>query len=106
MCSLAVSRGAQVLVSSSGGNAGLATAYAGRRLQVRVIVVIPESTPAWVADSLKSYGAEVVVHGSQWCEANEKAIQLVEEKRGALIHPFEGEETWKGHSTLVDEIAE
>ena len=103
---LAVNKGAQVLVSSSGGNAGLATAYAGRRLQVKVIVVIPESTPSWVADSLKSYGAEAVVYGSQWCEANQRAIQIVEEKNGALIHPFEGEETWRGHSTLVDEIAE
>jgi hypothetical protein len=34
-CQKAISEGATALVSSSGGNAGLATAYAGQRLKVR-----------------------------------------------------------------------
>lgn len=84
----------------------MATAHAGRQLGVKVIVVIPTSTPEWIADRLKAYNAEVIIYGSQWCEANEKAVELVESKNGALVHPFEGEETWEGHSTLVDEIKE
>ena len=43
-CSLACSDGSKALVASSGGNAGLAVAYAGRRLGVPVTIVVPDST--------------------------------------------------------------
>ena len=43
-CEIYVARGAKKLVSSSGGNAGLAVAYAGRLLGVPVTVVVPETT--------------------------------------------------------------
>ena len=106
-CALAVERdGVDLLVSSSGGNAGLAVAYAGQALGVQVVVYVPETTPERIRDLLRSYGADVVVAGSQWSEANAAAVTRAEESGGALIHPFEGEDTWDGHSSLVDEIAE
>ena len=40
-CQEYASRGAGRFISSSGGNAGLAVAYAGRRIGVPVIVVVP-----------------------------------------------------------------
>ena len=45
-CQAAVRRGATTLVSSSGGNAGLAVAYSGQRLGAPVAVVVPETTPS------------------------------------------------------------
>src|SRR4051812_43333038 len=45
-CEEYVRRGARRFVSSSGGNAGIAAAYAGRRLGVPVLVVVPETTSA------------------------------------------------------------
>jgi len=106
-CALAVERdGASILVSSSGGNAGLATAYSGQRLGVDVVVYVPETTPERVRNLLASYGAEVVVSGSQWSEANAAAMERAATTGGALIHPFEGEDTWDGHSSMIDEIAE
>ena len=106
-CALAVERdGVDLLVSSSGGNAGLAVAYAGQALGVQVVVYVPETTPERIRDLLRSYGADVVVAGSQWSEANAAAVARAQESGGALIHPFEGEDTWDGHSSLVDEIAE
>ena len=77
------------MVSSSGGNAGLATAYAAEQLGLACTVVLPMSTPKFVADRLRSYNAEVMVHGMVWDQANEKAMEIVEEVGGALIHPFE-----------------
>ena len=106
-CALAVRRdGASALVSSSGGNAGLATAHAGRELGVDVEVYVPETTPERVRGLLRAYGAEVVVAGAQWSEANEAAVARAQKIGAPLIHPFEGEDTWDGHATLVDEIAE
>src|SRR5437867_955469 len=44
-CERAVAGGARHLISSSGGNAGLAVAYAGTRLGVRVTIFVPGTTP-------------------------------------------------------------
>lgn len=43
-CTVNQRQGAQRFISSSGGNAGLAVAYAGRCLNIPVTVVVPETT--------------------------------------------------------------
>lgn len=55
----AVAGGATRLVSSSGGNAGLAVAHAARALGVPATVVLPRSTPDFVRRRLEAYGAAV-----------------------------------------------
>ena len=97
----AVDQGADGVVSSSGGNAGLATAHAARALGIKCSVVLPTTTPEAVRLKLeKEYGAEVIVEGSVWDEANERAKQLASEYKRPLVHPFEGETTWKGLHVL------
>lgn len=103
-CQKAVAEGARCLISSSGGNAGLATAYAGQRLGAPTTVVVPETTPEFIRDRLRSYGAIVEVHGSQWSEANERAVALCAAAGGKLVHPFEDVDTWTGHATVVHEM--
>lgn len=96
--------GASCIVSSSGGNAGLAAAYAARACGLPCTVVLPTSTPALVRDRLAGYGAEVLVHGSVWDEADQHAREVVEEQRGAYVHPFDQESTWRGHASIVQEL--
>ncbi|CAE7213038.1 Sds, partial [Symbiodinium natans] len=96
--------GASCIVSSSGGNAGLAAAFAARACGLPCTVVLPSSTPALIRDRLAGYGAEVLVHGSVWDEADQHARKVVEEQRGAYVHPFDQESTWRGHSTIVQEL--
>ena len=67
---------------------------------------VPETTPAFICERLRAYGAEVVVHGSQWSEANEYAMRQADQRNGVLVHPFEGADTWEGHGSLVRELAE
>ncbi len=97
-------RGAQRFVSSSGGNAGLAVAYAGRTLGIPVTVVVPETASETAIQLLKREGAEVIVHGASWQEANELALSLVG-TTDAFLHPFDDPLLWPGHATLVDEVA-
>lgn len=97
-------RGARRFVSSSGGNAGLAVAYAGRALKVPVTVVVPETTTARAKELLLLENAEVVVHGASWQEANDHAQSLLG-PNDAFLHPFDDPLLWQGHATLVDEIA-
>lgn len=100
LCRHHVERGATCLVSSSGGNAGLATAWAGRRLGVEVLVVTPETTPEWVRERIRALGARVEVHGAAWDDADAYARSL----SGAYVHPFDDPLVRKGHSTLIDEL--
>ena len=69
-CEEYLRRGARRFVSSSGGNAGLAVAYAGRRLSVPVTVVVPETASARARKLLQLEAAQVIVHGASWHEAN------------------------------------
>ena len=97
-------RGARRFVTSSGGNAGLAVAYAGRVLGVPVRVVVPQSSTPRARELLAAEGAEVTVHGDSWQEANALAQSLLTET-DAFIHPFDDPLLWPGHATLIDEVA-
>jgi len=103
-CQEAVQSGITHLISSSGGNAGLAAAYAGRRLGAQVTVVVPETTSPTAQRRIAAEGAEVIVHGSVWDEANRFALQLVDELDGAYVHPFDHPTIWLGHATMIDEL--
>ena len=102
-CQKALREGARSFTSSSGGNAGLATAYAGAALGVKTTVVVPSTTPPFIRDRLEELGARVVVHGAQWSEANEEAQRRNAEDGGKLVHPFDDADAWTGHATLVHE---
>jgi L-serine/L-threonine ammonia-lyase len=103
-CETHLARGARRFVSSSGGNAGLAVAYAGRKLGVPVVVVVPETTSERARELLRLEQAEVIVHGSSWQEANELAQSLLG-PADAFIHPFDDPLLWEGHATMIDEVA-
>ena len=102
-CQEYVRRGAERFISSSGGNAGIAVAYAGRHLSVPVIIVVPETTTDRAKALIQQEGAEVVVHGSSWHEANALALSMVKES-DAFLHPFDDPLIWQGHASLVDEV--
>lgn len=105
-CAAAAAAGAKLFVSSSGGNAGLAAAYSARRLGVKAIVVVPRTTDARMQALISGEGAEVIVHGNGWAEADERARELVATKQAAYVHPFDHPEIWAGHATLVAELAD
>ena len=104
-CSHHVNRGVQRLISSSGGNAGIAVAYCGKELGVPVTVVVPVSTPERAIDTIRSEQAEVLINGESWQEAHDHARSLCGPD-SVLIHPFDDPLLWEGHATLIDEVVE
>jgi len=102
-CQEYLRRGATRFISSSGGNAGIAAAYAGRQLRVPVVVVVPETTTERAKALIWQESAEVIVHGSSWQEANALALSMVKES-DAFLHPFDDPLLWQGHATMVDEV--
>jgi L-serine/L-threonine ammonia-lyase len=106
LCSHAVAEGIDRFVSSSGGNAGYAAAYAGRRLGVWTTVYVPSTTSADAISMIEEQGAEVIVEGDVWDETDEIASRVAAEVNGLYISPFDHPLIWEGHSTVIDEIAE
>jgi len=97
--------GADRLVSASAGNAGYAVAYSGRKIGIPVTVVVPKTTPTWLQNLVRGEAATVVVHGDSWDDAHAYGTQLAEEENAAYIHPFDDPRVWKGHASIIHEIA-
>lgn len=106
LCQKAKQNGCKRIVCASGGNAGLAAAYSAQQLGIPATIVLPKSTPQFVADKLISnFSVEVLYHGDMWDESNEYALKLASEPGCVYIHPFDHPDVWDGHSTLIKEAA-
>ena len=70
-----------------------------------VVCMATNATPSKI-EATKGYGAEVVLHGSIWDEANEKALELVKERGLTYIHPFDDPRLIAGQGTVGLEIIE
>jgi len=104
LCQQLQAEGAKAFVSSSGGNAGYAAAYAGAALGVPVTVVVPSSTPAVMRERIEGLGAGVIVEGAVWDEADALARAIVARGEAAYVPPFDHPLLWEGHASLVDEM--
>ncbi|KAG0231617.1 hypothetical protein BGW41_002146 [Actinomortierella wolfii] len=93
------------LVCSSGGNAGLAVAYAGRQLDCKTTIVVPQSTSLYMRNKLQTEGATVIVEGEAWDDADQLARTIVgQDPHGVYIPPFDHPDIWEGNSSMVEEL--
>jgi threonine dehydratase len=66
--------------------------------------VMPLPTPLTKVSSTRAYGAEVVLHGTNYDEAYEKAVEQSKRERLTLIHAFDDDAVIAGQGTLGLEI--
>ena len=93
------------VVTASAGNHGQAVALAAREAGVAATVFMPQDAPMAKVDATRSYGAEVVLVGEGYDEANVAALERVE-AGATLVHAFEDEVVIAGQGTLGLELAE
>lgn len=91
-------------ISSSGGNAGLAVAYASQALKIPATVIVPETTPTIMVKRLESEKATVIVEGENWDAADAKAREIAEQKGFAYIPPFDNPIIWQGYMPIIEEL--
>jgi threonine dehydratase len=97
---------ARGVICSSAGNHAQGVALAAALSGVRAVVVMAENaTPAKVA-AVRGYGAELVLHGTIWDEANERALELAAARGLTFIHPFDDLDLIAGQATLGFELVE
>ena len=94
------------VICSSAGNHAQGVALAAKIHGIRAVVCMAaNATPAKIA-ATKAYGAEVVLHGTIWDEANEKARELARTQGLTYVHPFDDEQLIAGQGTLGLEIVQ
>lgn len=94
------------IITASGGNHGLAVAYAGHQARARAVIYLPEGTPEAKIDKLHRWGAEVVIEGGAWDDANRAAHARADKDGMAFIHPFADARVIAGQGTVGLEIME
>ncbi|WP_225841431.1 serine/threonine dehydratase [Streptomyces albus] len=89
---------------ASGGNAGLACAWAARGLGVPATVFLPETAPQLKVDRLRGYGTEVRLVGTEYAEAAAACEAFAAETGALASHAYDHPLIAAGAGTLVEEI--
>ena len=92
------------VVAVSGGNHGLAVAYAARALDLKALILMPEGTPLNYVEAARGYDAEV-----EFATTASEAVSEVEDLARAgwnFIHPFDDPDVIAGQGTMGLEILE
>ncbi len=94
------------VVAASAGNHAQGLAYAAQYFECEATIFMPEATPLTKVSGVKSYGANVILHGENFDEAYEAAMKFSEEKNIEFIHPFADDDVIAGQGTIAIEILE
>ena len=94
------------VVAASGGNHGVAVAYAARKLRKPATIFVPiVSSPAKI-DRIRSYGAELVVTGERYNDALAASQEFAARSGAMPVHAYEQVETLLGQGTVGLEFEE
>jgi len=94
------------VVAASGGNHGVAVAFAAKKFNVPARIFVPSVCPAAKRQLIQGYGADLAIAGDRYADALE-ASKLWQEESGAMpIHAFDQHETLLGQGTVGLEFEE
>jgi threonine dehydratase len=94
------------VVAASGGNHGVAVAYAAARLGVPAHIFVPIVSAAEKIARIRRLGADLVITGDRYSDALVVAEAFVSEAGGLPIHAFDQYQTIAGQGTVAVELAE
>jgi threonine dehydratase len=92
------------LITASGGNHGLAVAYAAWRAGVPAVIYLPSSTPRTKVQKITGWGAEARIEGAVWDDANVAALATAGDEGLTYVHPFADPHVIAGQGTVGLEI--
>ncbi|MFK0294325.1 serine/threonine dehydratase [Streptomyces sp. NPDC090442] len=89
---------------ASGGNAGLACAWAAQQQGVRATIFLPETAPEVKVARLGGYGAEVRLVGEEYAEALAACREFVAETGALASHAYDNPLIAAGAGTVLEEF--
>ncbi len=94
------------IVAASGGNHGVAVAYAAMRLGIPAKIFVPTVASPAKVERIRACGADVVITGERYADALDASERYVAESRAAPVHAFDQVETLLGQGTLARELSD
>jgi threonine dehydratase len=92
------------VVAASGGNAGMANAYAAAVMGVPATVFVPEVTPTVKVERLHGYGATVHLVGDEYAEAYVAAVGFAADRGAVFCHAYDQPEIAAGAGVMAEEL--
>jgi threonine dehydratase len=92
------------VICASAGNHAQGVALAARTRKIPALIVMPLTTPEIKVRAVADLGAEIVLHGDDYDEANEHALVLARERGLVFVHPFDDPDVIAGQGTIAMEI--
>jgi threonine dehydratase len=92
------------VIAASAGNHAQGVAFSAKKLELRSVIVMPQTTPRIKVDAVRSMGAEVVLAGDSYNEAQAHCDTLIAETGMTFIHPFDDPLVIAGQGTIGAEI--
>jgi threonine dehydratase len=92
------------VVAASGGNHGVAVAFAAQRLNVPATIFVPDITSPAKAEAIRNYGANLVFAGSRYADALIASEAHIAKSGAMAIHAFDQAETLLGQGTVGLEL--
>ncbi|MFB9684893.1 threonine/serine dehydratase [Amycolatopsis plumensis] len=94
------------VVTASGGNAGLAVAYAAREFALPARVYVPATAPAVKVAKLRQLGAAVELTGEKYADAYDAAVKHAADSGELFCHAYDQPDICAGQGTLGLELLE
>jgi threonine dehydratase len=104
--SLSAEEKARGVVTASTGNHGQSIAYAGKLFGVRTLIGVPENCNPSKLAAMKSWGAEILMHGRDFDETREEIERLAGERNMRHIHTANEPLLIAGVATVALEVIE
>jgi len=95
---------ARGVITASAGNHAQGVALSARRLGIRAVIVMPRTTPEIKVNAVEGLGAEVVLYGDHYAEAQRRCDEMAADSGLAFIHPFDDPVVIAGQGTVAVEL--
>lgn len=92
------------VIAASAGNHAQGVALSARHLGIRALIVMPKTTPTIKVQSVKAFGARIVLWGDSYDAACDYALKLAVDEGMTFVHPFDDPEVIAGQGTIAMEL--
>ncbi len=104
IASLSLAERERGVIAASAGNHAQGVALASQRLGIDAVIVMPKTTPDIKVEAVRRLGGNALLHGNNYDEAFEHAMELANKEGRSYIPPYDHPLTIAGQATVGVEI--
>ncbi|MFW5451133.1 MAG: threonine ammonia-lyase, biosynthetic [Methylophagaceae bacterium] len=104
MTQLSAAERTRGVVAASAGNHAQGVALSAQKMGISALIVMPKTTPSIKVDSVRSFGADIALHGNSYDDAYRYALEMAQQQNLTFIHPYDDPEVIAGQGTIAMEI--